>query len=40
MEQIKSLKSLGCDIFQGYYYGKPMEDINFENGFLKPHRIK
>lgn len=34
IEQIKCLKDLGCDIFQGYYYGKPMNDINFENKFL------
>ncbi|OAA91091.1 putative bifunctional diguanylate cyclase/phosphodiesterase [Clostridium ljungdahlii] len=39
IEQIKYLKSLGCDIFQGYYYGKPMEDTNFENEFLKLHNI-
>lgn len=35
LEQIKCLKSLGCDIFQGYYYGKPMKDISFENEFLR-----
>ncbi|OAA87016.1 putative bifunctional diguanylate cyclase/phosphodiesterase [Clostridium coskatii] len=39
IEQIENLKSLGCDIFQGYYYGKPMEDTNFENGFLKLRNI-
>ncbi|WP_297422806.1 EAL domain-containing protein [Clostridium sp.] len=33
-EQIECLKDLNCDVFQGYYFGKPMNDINFENEFL------
>jgi sensor c-di-GMP phosphodiesterase-like protein len=33
-EQIDKLKMLGCDIFQGYYYSKPLSKndlINFIN---------
>lgn len=33
-EQIECLQDLNCDIFQGYYFGKPMNDINFETEFL------
>jgi diguanylate cyclase (GGDEF)-like protein len=33
-EQVECLKDLDCDIFQGYYFGKPMNDISFENEFL------
>ena len=33
-DQIECLKDLNCDIFQGYYFGKPMNDISFENEFL------
>lgn len=35
IEQIDCLKGLGCDIFQGYYYGKPMSHIDFETKFFK-----
>ena len=34
MDQIECLKDLNCDIFQGYYFGKPINDISFENEFL------
>lgn len=33
-DQIECLKDLNCDIFQGYYFGKPMNDVSFENEFL------
>ncbi|HEX9025401.1 MAG TPA: EAL domain-containing protein [Clostridium sp.] len=33
-EQVECLKDLDCDIFQGYYFGKPMNDTSFENEFL------
>ena len=28
-EQLKPLKDWGCDIVQGYYYGKPMAEDDF-----------
>lgn len=34
-EQVDCLKDLNCDIFQGYYFGKPMDDVRFEKQFLK-----
>jgi EAL domain-containing protein (putative c-di-GMP-specific phosphodiesterase class I) len=33
-EQVECLKDLDCDIFQGYYFGKPMKDEDFEKEFL------
>jgi EAL domain-containing protein (putative c-di-GMP-specific phosphodiesterase class I) len=33
-EQIECLKDLNCDIFQGYYFGKPMKEEEFKNKFL------
>lgn len=33
-EQIECLQDLNCDIFQGYYFGKPMNEVNFESEFL------
>jgi len=33
-EQVECLKDLNCDIFQGYYFGKPMKDEDFEKKFL------
>jgi diguanylate cyclase (GGDEF)-like protein len=33
-EQVECLKDLNCDIFQGYYFGKPMTDVDFEKEFL------
>nr|WP_312289070.1 bifunctional diguanylate cyclase/phosphodiesterase [Clostridium chromiireducens] len=33
-EQVDCLKDLDCDIFQGYYFGKPMNHEDFESQFL------
>lgn len=33
-EQMECLKDLNCDIFQGYYFGKPMKEEEFKNKFL------
>lgn len=35
-EQVECLRDLNCDIFQGYYYGKPMNSAEFENRFFEP----
>ncbi len=34
-EQIKTLKTLGCDYVQGYYYAKPMPKADFERHVWK-----
>lgn len=34
-EQVDFLKSVGCDMFQGYYFAKPMEVWQFEQLYLK-----
>ncbi len=34
-EQFSLLKSLGCDIFQGYYFSKPLPAEEFEKTFKK-----
>lgn len=34
-EQISYLKSIGCDMFQGYYYEKPIPVSEFEEKYLK-----
>ena len=33
-EQLKFLTELGCDMFQGYYLGRPMDVKQFENKYL------
>lgn len=33
-EQFKTLKKMQCDIFQGYYFGKPVDENVFESRFL------
>ncbi len=34
LEQIRFLTEYGCDIFQGYYFAKPMAVENFERNYL------
>lgn len=34
-EQLEFLKSIGCDIVQGYYYSKPIPQDEFEEKFVK-----
>ena len=33
-EQLKFLKGVGCDIYQGYYFSKPMSVADFEAKYL------
>lgn len=35
VEQVAALKEMGCDIFQGYYFAKPMPVDAFEETYLK-----
>ncbi|MCM1530403.1 MAG: EAL domain-containing protein [Alistipes sp.] len=40
-EQVKFLAEYGCDVYQGYYFAKPMPVEQFEAGFLnKRFRMK
>ena len=34
-EQLNILKELGCDIYQGYYYGKAMKVQDFMNEYQR-----
>ena len=35
LEQSDFLEAIGCDLVQGYYYGKPMSVEDFEKELLK-----
>ncbi|MBQ7359420.1 MAG: EAL domain-containing protein [Lachnospiraceae bacterium] len=35
VEQVNFLKGIGCETFQGYYFGRPMEVSSFEENFMK-----
>jgi EAL domain-containing protein (putative c-di-GMP-specific phosphodiesterase class I) len=34
-DSVEYLKSLGCDMFQGYYFAKPMKITSFEDSLLQ-----
>ena len=33
-EQVKFLAEIGCDMFQGYYFARPMSIEEFEKNYL------
>ena len=33
-EQVKFLSEIGCDMFQGYYFARPMDVLSFEQLYL------
>ena len=34
-EQVRFLTEMGCDIFQGYYFAKPMDIQSFEEQYMQ-----
>ena len=38
-EQVKTLKDMGCDMVQGYYFARPMPSADFEK-FLADNDVK
>ena len=34
-EQVQFLTEMGCEMFQGYYFAKPMDVATFEAQYLK-----
>ena len=34
-EQLDYLNTLGCDVYQGYYFAKPMDVYTFEKRYFK-----
>lgn len=39
-EQYEILKSMNCDMFQGYYLGKPIDEEAFKSTFLRQLKLK
>lgn len=39
VEQVDFLLSIGCDMFQGYYFAKPMKIERFEELYLGTARM-
>ena len=33
-EQVEALREMGCDIFQGYYFAKPMSVWDYEEKYI------
>jgi len=33
-EQVEALKDMGCDVFQGYYFAKPMSVWDYEDKYI------
>ena len=33
-EQVDALTQMGCDVFQGYYFAKPMSVWDFEDAYI------
>ena len=36
-DQVEHLRSLGCDMFQGYFFAKPMPIKDFEAKYFQPN---
>ena len=34
-DQLKILKEMQCDMFQGYHFGRPVDKVDFERMFLE-----
>ena len=39
VEQLEYMRSVGCDLVQGYYYGRPMAATQFEDFIARERRI-
>lgn len=37
-EQVDALTGMGCDMFQGYYYSKPIKAEEFEDKYIKQNK--
>ncbi|HOC33358.1 MAG TPA: EAL domain-containing protein [Ruminococcus flavefaciens] len=37
-EQVRFLRECGCDVFQGYFFAKPMEIADFEEKYLSLYK--
>ena len=38
VEQMESLRNMGCDIFQGFYFSEPVSAEEFENKYFTAKR--